>query len=494
MSLRNANSITFAAPISRPDFRNTHGPTNVYNPNKPSTMTNKLTLVPRKYWGVAAVLLAIIMSVLDVTIANVALPTFTDEFDVTPSSAIWIVNSYQLVVTISLLSFASLGDLYGYRRVFLTGIALFVAASVLCACSQSFPMLVAARLLQGFGGAGIMSVNTALLRLIYPPEHLGRGLGLNAMVVAVSTAAGPSVAGTILTFASWHWLFLINIPIGLTAFLIGRKLLPRNPQKSVGRSFDKISCLGNALTFGLLIYSLEGFAHDERRELILLQLAVMALVGYFFIRRQCRMEAPLLPVDLLHIPIFALSMGTSITSFTAQTLAMVSLPFFLQDVLCYNVGEIGLLLTPWPLATILAAPLAGRLVERFHPGLLGGVGMLVFACGLFALYVLPPHPEGWNIAWRMALCGLGFGLFQTPNNFTIISSAPARRSGGASGMLGTARLFGQTVGTTLVALILRLFVHDEGVVFCLLLATVFALTAGVVSCLRLSQPAPNRRR
>lgn len=133
----------------------------------------------------------------------------------------------------------------------------------------------------------------------------------------------------------------------------------------------------------------------------------------------------------------------------------------MQNVLEYNAVQIGLLLTPWPLATILTAPLAGRLVEKVHPGLLGGIGMAVFATGLFTLYLLPAHPAEWNIIWRMALCGMGFGLFQTPNNVTIVSSAPAHRSGGASGMLGTARLLGQTLGTTLVALLFRLFAEGH---------------------------------
>lgn len=266
--------------------------------------------------------------------------------------------------------------------------------------------------------------------------------------------------------------------------------MPHNPPAEKQHKFDKISAIANALTFGLLIYSLEGFAHSENRDFIGLQIALLAIIGTFFIRRQLKQEAPILPVDLMRIPIFALSIGTSITSFTAQMLAMVSLPFFMQNVLHYNAVEIGLLLTPWPLATILTAPLAGRLVERVHPGLLGGMGMAVFAAGLFSLYILPEHPESWNIVWRMALCGMGFGLFQTPNNVTIVSSAPTRRSGGASGMLGTARLLGQTLGTTLVALLFRMFPEGDRAQACLFLAILFAIGAGVVSSIRMTQASP----
>ncbi len=453
----------------------------------------KIAFIPKQYVAVVAVWLAIMMSVLDGTIMNVALPTLSHEFHVTASTAIWVVNAYQLVVVMTLLSFASLGDIYGYRRIFLIGVSLFVASSVGCILSTSFYMLVAARVLQGLGAACVMSVNTALVRLIYPPHILGRGMGINAMVVAVSAAAGPSVAGSILALGSWHWLFAINIPLGLASIIIGYRLLPPNPEGSVRHRFDMMSAVANALTFGLLIYSLEGFAHSENRRFLAIQLVLLLVIGTFYIRRQLKAAIPILPVDLLKIPIFSLSMGSSITSFCAQMLALVSLPFFMQDVLGYGAVGIGLLLTPWPCATILTAPLAGRLVEKVHPGLLGGIGMAVFAMGLCSLYLLPPHPAEWNIIWRMALCGMGFGLFQTPNNVTIVSSAPTRRSGGASGMLGTARLLGQTLGTTLVALLFRLFSEGQRAQSCLLLAVVFALCAGIVSSIRITQASPAKR-
>lgn len=453
-----------------------------------------MKLIPRQYLAVIAVLLAIIMSVLDGTIMNVALPTLAHDFEVEPSTAIWIVNVYQLAITMTLLSFASLGDIHGYRRIFLIGIVVFVSASFCCMMSGSFWTLTLSRVIQGFGAACVMSVNTALIRLIYPPKILGRGMAINAMIVAVSAASGPSIAGAILSLGSWQWLFAINIPLGIAAWIIGYRLLPYNPVAKVKHKFDKISALANALTFGLLIYTLEGFAHAENRKFIIIQLILLVVIGIYYIRRQMKVSIPILPVDLLKIPIFSLSIGTSISSFTAQMLAMVSLPFFMQNILHYNAVEIGLLLTPWPLATILTAPLAGRLVERVHPGLLGGIGMAIFGTGLLMLFLLPEHPAEWNIVWRMALCGMGFGLFQTPNNVTIVSSAPSNRSGGASGMLGTARLLGQTLGTTLVALLFRMFPEGYHSQACLLLALCFAVCAGVVSCLRMTQNSPVGKR
>ena len=450
-------------------------------------MNEEKTIISTKqYLAVASVLAAMMMGVLNGTIMNVALPTLAKEFAVESSTAIWVVNAFQLVITMLMLSFATLGDIYGYRKIFFTGVSVFIGASILCACSTSFEMLVASRILQGFGSACTMSVNIALIRLIYPPKILGRGMAINAMVISVSAASGPTLAGLILSFASWNWLFLINLPLGLIALFVGWKLLPEKQPCETKRSFDKISALGNALTFGLLIYTLEGVAHAENQTLILFQLILLILIGTLYVRRQQKLTTPILPVDLFKISIFSLSIASSTASFTAQMLAMVSLPFFFQNVLGFDAVEIGLLMTPWPLATILAAPLSSRLLERHvHPGLLGGIGMGIFAIGLSMLYLLPQHPEKWQIIWRMALCGMGYGLFQTPNNVTITTSVPMSRTGGASGMLGTARQLGQTLGATSVALVFRFFSEDKEFHMCILFAVIFALVSMTLSVLRM---------
>ncbi|WP_016680970.1 MFS transporter, partial [Yersinia pestis] len=389
--------------------------------------------VPQRYAAILVIALGIMMAVLDGTIANVALPTIARDLNTSPATSIWVVNAYQLAITISLLSMASLGDIIGYRRVYQAGLLIFSVTSLFCALSDSLWTLTFARVLQGFGAAALMSVNTALIRIIYPRAQLGRGIGINTLIVAVSSAAGPSIAAAVLSVASWQWLFALNVPIGLLAWCLGIKFLPANNTKSNGNRFDITSCVLNALTFGLLITAISGFSQGQSPAVIAAQVVALLLIGFFFVRRQLTQSFPLLPVDLLRIPIFALSIGTSIFSFAAQMLAMVSLPFFLQTVLGRDEVATGLLLTPWPLATMVIAPIAGRLVERYHAGLLGGIGLAVFASGLFLLAVLPANPSDVDIIWRMILCGAGFGLFQTPNNHTIISAAPQHRSGGARG-------------------------------------------------------------
>lgn len=445
--------------------------------------------IPVQYLCATSVIIAISMSVLDGTITNVALPSLAKEFGVSPDTSIWIVNAYQMVITMTLVIFAAAGDVYSYKKVFLGGITVFTGASVLCALSTGFPMLIVSRVLQGLAAAAVMGVNTALIRLIYPPEILGRGISLNAMAVAVSAAAGPTIAGFILSVLSWHWLFVINVPLGIAAYLLGHRLLPDNPPSAM-KHLDKWSCAGNALTFGFMIYAFEGIAHHESKALVISAFAAFAVAGFFYFRRQFSMVrhgvTPLLPVDLMKISLFSLSLLTSVCSFMAQMLAMVSLPFFMQDMLHFSAVETGLLITPWPLATLFTAPLAGRLVEKFHPGALGAAGMLLFSCGLLLMFFLPADAGMADIVWRVMLCGAGFGLFQTPNNLTIVSSVPVNRSGGASGMLGMARLVGQTVGTTGVAIVFSLMSHTSGSRLCLATGAVMAFLASIASVSRVS--------
>ncbi|WP_338463655.1 MFS transporter [Franconibacter daqui] len=443
--------------------------------------------LPQRYGAILTIAIGIMMAVLDGAIANVALPTIAQDLHASAASSIWIVNAYQIAIVISLLSLSFLGDMIGYRRVYQWGLVVFTLTSLFCALSHSLERLTFARVLQGFGGAALMSVNTALIRLIYPARHLGRGMGINSFIVAVSSAAGPTIAAAILSVTNWQWLFLINVPPGLVALVLALRFLPPNPQKAMQQRFDLPSAVMNALTFGLLITALSGFAQGQPRSWVLAELAALLVVGVVFVRRQLRLPVPLLPIDLLRIPLFSLSIGTSVCSFCAQMLAIVSLPFFLQTVLGRSEVETGLLLTPWPLATMVMAPLAGHLIERVHAGLLGAAGLAIMACGLFALALLPQNPTDADIIWRMVLCGAGFGLFQSPNNHTIISSAPRQRSGGASGMLGTARLLGQSSGAALVALMFNQFA-GAGTHASLLLAGGLATLAAIISGLRVTQP------
>lgn len=384
---------------------------------------------PQRYGAILTIVLGLTMAVLDGAIANVALPTIASDLNASPASSIWIVNAYQIAIVIALLPLSFLGDMVGYRRIYKIGLVVFTFTSLACALSRSLEMLTLARVAQGLGGAALMSVNTALIRLIYPRRFLGRGMGINSFVVAVSSAAGPTIAAAILSMASWQWLFLINVPLGVISLVLAMRYLPANVGGSKVTRFDLPSAIMNALTFGLLITALGGFAQGQSGELVLAEVIAMLVVGFFFVRRQLRMPVPLLPVDLLRIPIFSLSICTSICSFCAQMLAMVSLPFFLQSMLGRSEVETGLLLTPWPLATMVMAPLAGYLIEKFHAGLLGAIGLLVMACGLFGLAMLPSTPRIWILSgeWRSAARALACSSHPT----TIRSSLQRRLTAAA---------------------------------------------------------------
>jgi DHA2 family multidrug resistance protein-like MFS transporter len=447
--------------------------------------------VPRRYWSVVAIWLAMAMSVLDGAIANVALPTIAGELHASPAASIWIVNAYQLAITVTLLPLAALGDRLGYRRVYMVGIAVFTVGSLCCALSHTLPTLTAARVLQGLGAGGIMSINAALVRFTYPKRQLGRGIGLNAVVISISAAIGPTVAAAILAKASWEWLFAINVPIGVVAIVIASRALPVTVGS--GRKFDVIAALLNAATFGFLITGVESVV-SEGLASGLSKLAIGAVAGALLTYRELRREHPLVPFDLLRIPIFGLSILTSIVSFAAQMMAYVGLPFYFQGVMGRTAVETGLLMTPWPLAVGLAAPIAGRLADRHRAGALGGIGLAVFAAGLGLLSAIQPGASNLDIAWRMAVCGLGFGFFQSPNNRAMVTAAPMNRSGAAGGALATARLLGQTAGAVTTAVFFHL-AGTHATTTALATAAALAALAALVSLSRLRlapRPRPER--
>lgn len=442
----------------------------------------------------ATVLLGIALCVLDGTVMNLALPTVARDMGVSASAVIWVVNAYQVAILALLLPLARLGELYGYKRVYLSGLCLFTLASLACVFSHSLSALTAARALQGLGAAGMFAINAALVRAIYPRKLLGKGIALNSAVVALSAVAGPSVAAVVLSWASWPWLFAINVPLGVLVCALGIGSLPgRVGTRRADEVFSLLDAALNVAMFSLLFF---GVDHLVPRGLqgptagnwgsAAGLIAAGAAVGWVYVRRQRGLAVPLLPIDLLRIPVFRLSMATSVASFAAQMLASIAVPFLLLHDLGRSPADAGLVLSAWPIATVLAAPLAGRLIGRVADGVLGSVGLAAMALGLLLMDLLPPDPSLAQMAWRLALCGAGFGLFQSPNNHTILTSAPPSRSGAAGGMLGTARLTGQTLGALLIALMFGLMAATPQQVppLALAIAAGCALCASVTSLLR----------
>ena len=439
---------------------------------------------PRIYYAMVATFSGLFLAVLDGTICNVALPSISEDLQVSSSDSIWIINAFQLVIMMSLLPFSSLGELFGYKRIYLFGVAVFTVGSLFCSLTATLPLLVVARVFQGIWAAMIMSVNTSLVRIIYPKRHLGKGVGLNATGVAIASVAGPTLAAAILSVASWPWLFAINVPVGIITFYLGRKYLPANPTRVLGRRFKWKEALFNALTFGLLIGCIEAYSHDVSHTTILAGAVCLLFVGVQYVRMQLHDKYPMLPFDLLKIPAFSLSVVTSVLSFTSQMLAMVAMPFLLVNTFHYEAVGTGLLMTSWPLVIVFVAPMAGWLVGKVHPGILGGIGLTIMSAGCFLLAFVPVDTTPLGLVWRLMLCGMGFGFFQSPNNHMLLSSAPPHRTGSASGMLATARLLGQTTGAALVALLFHLF-GDTAPHDAMLLAGVLTLCGAFSSVTRL---------
>jgi DHA2 family multidrug resistance protein-like MFS transporter len=282
---------------------------------------------PQRYWAAATIWLALTLSVLDGSIANVALPTIAGDLNSRPADSIWVVNAYQLAIVVSLLPMAAVGEMVGFRRIFQLGIVVFTLGSLGCTIAHSLPMLALSRAIQGFGAAGIMSQNGALVRFTYPSKVLGRGLGLNALVASAGAALGPTVASGILAVASWQWLFAVNVPIGIAAYLLGRRSLPDNPKSG---SFDLKGTLLNASMFGFGFIGIDLLTRGGNIWIGMSTLALGAISAAGLVLHSRSQSEPIVPFDLLRNPVFSLSVATSIASFAAQMLAFVSLPFFLK--------------------------------------------------------------------------------------------------------------------------------------------------------------------
>lgn len=436
----------------------------------------------QRRWAIIAIAMAVAMSSLDNSIVNIALPTMAADLKVSPAQIVWVVNAVQIAMVATLLPLAALGEIVGHQRVYYGGLVMFGLGALGCAFAQSFEMLVAARLIQGLGSSGMMSVNSALIRYIWPKRILGRGVGVNAMVVSTGITLGPTVASIILSVAPWPWLFAVNIPFVVIALILSVSVLPTMPRAP--HKFDFLGAFLSAGCFGMLVLALGSAARDQPLVMTAAELALSAICGAALIRRQANHPAPMIPVDLFRIPMFALSVMTAICSFATQGLAFVSLPFLLIGTLGRSQVETGFLITPWPVVVAIMAPIGGFLADRYRVGLLGGIGLAILSFGMAMLATLPRDASVFDIGWRMAVCGFGFGFFQSPNMKALLLSAPSSRAGGASGMVATARLTGQTLGAALAAFCFSIG-NGNGPTLALTIGVGFAAVGSGVSFLRL---------
>jgi MFS transporter, DHA2 family, multidrug resistance protein len=442
--------------------------------------------VDRRRWAMLTYCIGLSMSVLDGNIANTALPNIATQLHASPAVSIWVVNAFLLAVAICVVPLSSLVDIIGYKRVYQIGLGLFTMASVGCSLPHSLNTLVLARIFQGVGAACIWSTSAAVMRYTYPRAVLGRGIGLGGMVVFTSAAAGPSIASAILSVASWHWLFAINIPFGLISLSMSERFLA--PAEGTGHRFDLWSAVLNAATVTMLIRGIDGIGNFEKMSIVAVELMASVVFGVLLVERQMHLDIPMLAIDLFNRPIFALSSAASLFTFMAQGLAFVVLPFYFIDAFGFSQVWAGILLTPWPLAGGVMSHLSGRLADRYPIRVLGPVGMAAMCGGLLLLATLPPHPTTREIVWRAAFGGCGFGFFGAPNNRAMVASAPKERSGGAGGISTMSRLLGQSIGVSVVAVIFTMTAHGgvslHGARVALLFGAGFCVVSGWISGVR----------
>ena len=423
-----------------------------------------------------AVLAAMAMVVLDAGAINIALPTIAHSLGVNAASAIHVVSAYQLALLIGLLPCAHAAEALGYRRLFLLGVGLFGGASLLCSQASTLPLLVAGRFLQGLGGAGIMALGIPLLRLALGAEFLGKAIGWNALTVALCSAIGPAAGGFVLSALGWQWIFLINLPIGVAAVVAGFSLPVDLPTRN---SADLLSMALFAITAALVAAAAD---LATWRPLASACLAVIAMACFMrLVWREKPKLAPLIPFDLLGRMRFRRSVLASICCFTAQAAGIVSLTIYLQIGLGRSAASTAMVMTAWPLAVAIASSLASRLAERCEAAMLCAAGGAILAAGLGVAAFWPITGSILPLAGCTLVCGIGFGLFQVPNNRNLFLSAPPERSAAAGGMQATARLTGQTIGAFLVATLLSVASAALAPRIALGLGALFALAAGIAS-------------
>jgi DHA2 family multidrug resistance protein-like MFS transporter len=440
---------------------------------------------------VFTVAITTVLSVLDGTISNVALPTIAQDLHVSSAAVVWVVNAFQLTTTMLIVPLTTYGDIGGFARIYRVGVAIFIAGSIVCATSHSLTMLVAGRCVQGIGAAAILATSQPISRFAYPMAMLGAAIGIQSLIVSTASAAGPSIGGLILGLGSWPWLFWINVPFGLIALALSG-LLPEMPRAS--HRFDWASAVFSGATLALFITGLDQLRAPANTVFFALEIAGALILGTIVVRRQRQLDPPFIAIDLLQLRVIRLSLLASFAGFTSQNAALIALPFYFHA-LGYAAAQTGFLMTPFPVGSALIAIIAGRLSDRYHAGILGAIGLAIFAAAMGLLALLPAQPSTFDVVWRTALGGVGFGLFVSPNLRAMVGAAPRHRSGAITGLTTTSRMTGSTTGVALTALIFSAGgnVGGEQVRVVLWVSVALALVALAISSLRIESVRDLRR-
>lgn len=445
--------------------------------------------LPRRYFAATAILIGVLMSALDGSIVNIALPTISHALQVDPASVIWVANGYLVASAATMLICASLGSMVGERRFYTAGMVFFTLSSLGCGLSQTVTLLVAMRIIQGISYAVMISVGLGLYRVIFPVSSLGTIFGLNALTFAVGTAIGPALGGVIISYLSWPWIFYINVPLGVIAIILSFAALGTDSRTE--KSFDWLGAVTSATAFGLMVVTVGRIGRWSNGIALLSLTTSVALLGAFvFI--QAKKRNPLLPLDIFTSRRYSFAVISSFTMFVSQGMALVALPFVLQHTYSYSVLQSAFIIKSWPIAVAVCAPIAGKLSNRFNPTKISTAGIVVLCLALGSFVFIQKNAEVGSFIWRLIACGIGYGFFLPPNNKEMFLNVTKNLAVTASGVLSTARTAGQSIGAAIVSVVIVFLnghlVGSPGmhfIVYVFGLASIISACASFASVLRL---------
>ena len=389
------------------------------------------------------------MSALDGSIVNISLPAIGSYFNIAITTVEWVVLSYLIIISSLLLTFGRLGDLYGHKKIYVIGFAIFTAGSLFCALSSSIIQLVIFRVIQAVGAGMLMSMGPAIITLYAPAERRGRYLGIIGISVSIALSAGPVLGGFLTTLFGWQSIFLINIPIGIIAFIWAIKVLPSAKQaEKYPFDFKGAIILFFALTF--IIFPLSLIDRLGINNPIMIGSFVLGIgLSMLFVFAELNTKHPLFEFSMFRSRIFLMGNISLLLNFIAQFTVALIIPFYLIEFRNFSAAIAGLILIASPLVALVVTPLAGYLTDHYETRFISSGGMVLITAGLFLLGLLNKNSNIAYIVLCLAITGLGIGMFQTPNNYAIMSSVAPNRRGTASSMLATMRNLGMVFGASL---------------------------------------------
>ncbi len=416
-----------------------------------------MTLAPtfidytKKWYVMAAVGMGVFLATIDGSIVNIALPTLVEDFGAEFSTVQWVVLAYLLTVTTLMLSVGRLADMIGKKTPYTWGFIIFTIGSVLCGLSWSVHALIIFRILQAIGAAMVMALGMAIVTEAFPPGERGKALGISGSLVSVGIVVGPTLGGILIQALSWHWIFFVNLPIGIIGTWMVIRFVP-SIRPAGGQKFD---VWGGLIFFATLLMFLLALTLGQQIGFaawpVLALLGISLILGIVFIYIEMRTRDPMLDLRIFRDRHFSVSMTTALITFICIAGATFLMPFYLENVLGYDPRQVGFLLAVVPIVLGIAAPISGGLSDRFGTRPIAVIGLTLLAVGYAALRTLTTQTTALGFILRFLAVGLGMGVFQSPNNSAIMGSAPRERLGVISGTLAISRTMGQTTGIALLS-------------------------------------------